>query len=50
MKDWYKIKPELFKKQPYNLPGCDIYVPSERMRLLLAAFLAGDDTDDTYKK
>ena len=23
MKDWYKIKPELFKKQPYYLPGCD---------------------------
>lgn len=25
MKDWYKIKPELFNKQPYNLPGCDRY-------------------------
>ncbi len=24
MKDWRKIKPELFKKQPYYLPGCDI--------------------------
>jgi transposase-like protein len=23
MKDWYKIKPELFKTQPYYLPGCD---------------------------
>ena len=23
MKDWYKFKPELFKKQPYDLPGCD---------------------------
>ncbi|WP_222101736.1 hypothetical protein [Jannaschia seosinensis] len=23
MKDWHKIKPELFKKQPYYLPGCD---------------------------
>ena len=23
MKDWYKLKPELFKKQPYILPGCD---------------------------
>jgi transposase InsO family protein len=22
MQDWYKIKPELFKKQPYNLSGC----------------------------
>jgi transposase InsO family protein len=23
MKDWYKFKPELFKNQPYYLPGCD---------------------------
>src|SRR6056297_2343701 len=23
IKDWYKIKPELFKKQPYYRPGCD---------------------------
>ncbi|WP_144431581.1 integrase core domain-containing protein, partial [Jannaschia seosinensis] len=23
MKDWHKIKPELFKKQPYYLPGCE---------------------------
>jgi len=23
MKDWHKIKPELFKKQPYYLTGCD---------------------------
>jgi hypothetical protein len=26
MKDWYKIKPELFMKQPYYLTGCDTYV------------------------
>ncbi len=25
MKDWHKVKPALFKKQPYQLPGCDIY-------------------------
>ena len=25
MKDWHKIKPELFKKQPYYLTGCDTY-------------------------
>jgi hypothetical protein len=25
MKDWHKLKPELFKNQPYYLPGCDIY-------------------------
>ena len=24
MKDWHKLKPELFKKQPYYLPGCDM--------------------------
>jgi len=23
MKDWHKLKPELFSKQPYHLPGCD---------------------------
>ena len=26
MKDWHKIKPELFKKQPHYLPGCDTYL------------------------
>jgi len=24
MKDWHKLKPELFKKRPYQLTGCDI--------------------------
>jgi hypothetical protein len=24
MKDWYKLKPELFRKQPYYLTGCDM--------------------------
>jgi transposase InsO family protein len=23
MKDWHKLKPEMFKKQPYYRPGCD---------------------------
>jgi hypothetical protein len=23
MKHWYKINPEMFKKQPYYLTGCD---------------------------
>jgi hypothetical protein len=23
MKDWHKLKPQLFRKQPYYLPGCD---------------------------
>lgn len=26
MKDWHKLKPEMFRKQPYHLPGCDTYV------------------------
>jgi len=26
MKGWHKLKPELFNKQPYYLPGCDTYV------------------------
>jgi hypothetical protein len=30
MKDWYKLKPELFRKQPYYLPGCDIYLMYQR--------------------
>ena len=25
MKDWHKLKPALFKRQPYYRPGCDIY-------------------------
>jgi hypothetical protein len=25
MKDWHKLRPELFKKKPYYLPGCDNY-------------------------
>ena len=25
MKDWHKLRPELFKKQPYYLTGCDSY-------------------------
>ena len=32
MKDWHKLKPELFKKQPYYLPGCDMWIkPPERL-------------------
>ena len=23
MKDWHKLKPELFNKKPYYRPGCD---------------------------
>ena len=25
MKDWHTLKPKLFRKQPYHLPGCDSY-------------------------
>jgi hypothetical protein len=25
MKDWHKLKPQLFRKKPYYLPGCDSY-------------------------
>ena len=25
MKDWHRLKPELFRKQPYFLAGCDTY-------------------------
>jgi transposase InsO family protein len=28
MKDWHKLKPELFRKQPYHLPGWNSYRPS----------------------
>jgi hypothetical protein len=29
MKDWHKLKPELFKKNPYYLTGCDSAAMSE---------------------
>jgi len=38
MKDWHKLKPKLFKKQPYYLPGCDNYCvtnTSERVVMLI---------------
>ena len=32
MKDWHKFKPELFKKQPYDLPGCEnSHIPAGHM-------------------
>ena len=27
IKNWYRRKPELFRKRPHNLPGCDSYAP-----------------------
>lgn len=35
MKDWHKLKPELFRKQPYYLTGCDTYAPEIAKWLLL---------------
>lgn len=32
MKDWHKIKPELFRKQPYYLSGCDTYQRNDRLK------------------
>jgi len=31
MKDWHNLKPELFKKQPHYLPGCDSYESGHTM-------------------
>ena len=36
MKDWHKLKPQLFRKQPYYLPGCDKY-----SEIVLPLFCAG---------
>jgi hypothetical protein len=29
MKDWHEHQPQLFRKQPYDLPGCDMIFPDE---------------------
>ena len=39
MKDWHKLKPELFKKQPYHLPACDSYVQASEVEPLIGAML-----------
>ena len=42
MKDWHKLKPGLFKKQPYHLPGCDncpipdVCIDERRLPLFIA--------------
>jgi hypothetical protein len=41
MKDWHRLKPELFRKQPYQLPGCDKYVCGRAVESILWA-LRGD--------
>jgi hypothetical protein len=38
MKDWHKQKPHLFRKQPYDLPGCDS--PSDRRESCCDSFTA----------
>jgi hypothetical protein len=56
MKEWYERKPELFRKRPYYLTGCDTYVDRLRLcgngvvplvaahafRILLARFVGGE--------
>ena len=37
MKDWHKLKTELFRKQPYHLPGCDKQHITTRLQGLTAA-------------
>ena len=39
MKEWYKLKPRLFKKQPYYLPGCDTTLVSPSTRAISTASL-----------
>ena len=39
MKDWHKLKPELFRKQPYHLPGCDSYAVVKAYRVILSRTL-----------
>jgi hypothetical protein len=35
MKDWHKLNPELFKKHPYYLPGCDTLAEEIAMNMCL---------------
>jgi transposase InsO family protein len=43
MKDWHKLRPELFRKQPYYLPGCDTYAEAVRRRFFeLASDLSAE--------
>ena len=43
MKDWRRLKPELFKKQPYYRPGCDTYeLKAERSRGMRATLAANE--------
>ena len=37
MKDWHNLKPKLFKKQPYYLPGCDNYGGAEAVHSISSA-------------
>jgi hypothetical protein len=35
MKDWHKLKPKLFKKQPYYLTGCDSYASDDDLEAVI---------------
>ena len=50
MKDWHKLKPDLFKKQPYHLPGCDSYATMEDVLQSLARRRAIHQPDLDYLK
>jgi hypothetical protein len=39
MKDWHKLRPELFKKQPYYLPGCDSYTSVDDLETAISDYL-----------
>jgi hypothetical protein len=40
MKDWHKLKPPRFRKQPYDLPGCDTPADPAVVERLVRAILS----------
>jgi hypothetical protein len=53
MKNWHKLKPELFKKQPYYLPGCDtsetfLRAPSVHSSGSVPAVSQSQPTEDVF--
>ena len=55
MKDWHKLKPDLFRKQPYHLPGCDIlghlavWIGVSKLKLSVFARHHPADSDDSRR-
>ena len=43
MKEWHKIKLELFKKQPYYLTGCDNYGIEQTGEITYLTLHVGDN-------